>query len=162
MTRERAMNKIQSNFKFPVFSLIMTTLCVWGMVLVGCAEPQATDSGIINKKTQDVGEFDAEGEAQIADLQVKPSANPYASAGAYGFAISEISKQTVQRALQFFQAEHGRFPKDHEEFMTQIIEKNNIQLPVLPGKRRYQYDVEKHELVVVEAEKKSVGGVDEK
>jgi hypothetical protein len=44
-------------------------------------------------------------------------------------------------------------PKDHEEFMTQIIKKNNIQLPVLPGGRQYQYDVENAELVVVEAEK---------
>ena len=148
------MNNKQPRFEFPCSSFTITVLFVWGMVLVGCAEPQATNTGIINKKTQEIGEFDADGEAQIADLQVKPSANPYASAGAYGFAISEISKQTVQRALQFFQAEHGRFPKDHEEFMTQIIEKNNIQLPVLPGKRRYQYDVENHELVVVEAEEK--------
>ena len=158
MTRERTMNNKRPRFEFPVSTFLMTTLCVWGMVLVGCAEPQATDTGIINKKTQEVGEFDADGDAQIADLQVKPSANPYASAGAYGYAISEISKQTVQRALQFFQAEHGRFPKDHEEFMTQIIEKNNIQLPVLPGERRYQYDVEKW--VPNESELTAIGQLD--
>ncbi len=135
------------------------------ILMIGCGEPRTAskqppakkqneaDSGsIINKTTQDIGEFDAKGEAKEADLQVKTSANPLASMGAYGYAVGEISKQSIQRAVQLFQAEHGRFPKDHEEFMSQIIKKNNIQLPVLPGKRRYQYDVENHELKVVEAE----------
>lgn len=148
---------INSKTLMPSFSqiqsVVLTAIGISVLAWVGCMEPEQADTGIINKKTQDIGEFDAQGDAKVADLQVKTSMNPYASAGAYGYAISEISKQTVQRALQFFQAEHGRFPKDHEEFMTQIIEKNNINLPVLPGKRRYQYDVENHELVVVEADK---------
>ena len=156
------MHKTQSKFEPVSSAAILTAVCVVVVALVGCAEPQPADTGIINKKTQEIGEFEADGDAQVADLQVKPSANPYASAGAYGYAVSEISKQTVQRALQFFQAEHGRFPKDHEEFMTRIIEQNNIQLPVLPGKRRYQYDVENHELVVVEAAKKTADGDDVK
>ena len=45
----------------------------------------------------------------------------------------------------------GHFPKDYDEFMTQIIKANNIQLPVLPGGKQYQYDVENHRLVVVDA-----------
>jgi hypothetical protein len=105
------------------------------------------------KKTQEVGEFKPEDGEKIADLQVKPSANPYASAGAYGFAVSEVSKIAVNQALQFFKAEHGRMPKDYDEFMSQIIKRNNIKLPVLPGNRRYQYDPAKYELVIVEAEK---------
>ncbi len=123
---------------------------------IGCSDPpQKADTGIINKKTQDIGEFDADGDAKIADLQVKPSGNPFAAAGAYGYAVSEISKLQIKQALGLFEAEHGRMPKDLEEFMTRIIKQNNIELPVLPGKRRYQYDVENHELVVVEAEKKT-------
>jgi hypothetical protein len=35
--------------------------------------------------------------------------------------------------------------------MEKIIKANNIQLPVLPGNKIYQYDVENHKLVVVEA-----------
>ena len=128
-----------------------TNVALLVLLLVGCGQPDTSNS-IINKKTQDIGEFAAEGESKEADLQVKSSAGPLASMGAYGYMISEISKQSIQRAIQFFQAEHGRFPKDHEEFMNEIIKKNNIQLPVLPGKRRYQYDVENHELKVVEAE----------
>ena len=129
-------------------------LCLFSIAMIsGCGESNVdTSDSIIGKKTQDIGEFKADGDAKEADLQVQPSANPLASMGAYGNMVSSISKQAIQRAVQLFQAEHGRFPKDHEEFMNEIIKKNNIQLPELPGKRRYQYDVENHELVVVEAE----------
>jgi hypothetical protein len=156
------MNTFHSRFKFATSTYIMTALSVLVVVLVGCAEPQAADTGIINKTTQEIGEFDADGDDQIADMQVKTSASPLAAMGAYGSTISQISKIQVQRALQLFEAINERFPKDHEEFMTEIIKKNKIELPVLPGKRRYQYDVENHELVVVEAEKKNVDGIGEK
>jgi hypothetical protein len=147
------MNKSRSPKPLSLFCLFGLTV----LLITGCADPEpvADDpnaGSIINKTTQEIGEFDAEGNDKIADMQVKTSASPLAAMGAYGYAVGEISRQTVQRANQFFQAEHGRFPKDHEEFMEEIIKKNNIQLPVLPGKRRYQYNVEKHELVVVEAE----------
>ena len=36
--------------------------------------------------------------------------------------------------------------------MEKIIKRHKIELPVLPGKRQYQYDVENHELIVVEKE----------
>ncbi len=134
--------------------LLLAACCI---LLGGCAEPPASETssktGIIGKKTQEVGEFNSEDGEKIADLQVKSSANPYASAGAYGFAVSEVSKIAVNQALNLFKAEHGRMPKDYDEFMSQIIKRNNIQLPVLPGNRRYQYDPVKFELVVVEAEK---------
>lgn len=124
---------------------------------VGCADPAQVGNdpaekpqNIIGRKTQEVGEFEGD---QEADLQVKQSANPYAAAtGAYGFAVSEVSKMAVEKQLQIFNAMNDRYPKDHEEFMREIIKGGNIQLPVLPGNRRYQYDVENHELKVVEAE----------
>jgi hypothetical protein len=33
--------------------------------------------------------------------------------------------------------------------MEKIVKANNIRLPVLPYKGRYEYDVEKHELMIV-------------
>ena len=126
----------------------------------GCDAPkedvaQPAQKNIFQEKTQDIGEFDPNGNDEVADLQVKQSVIPQMSAMAAGYAISEISKQHITRARQFFHAIEGRYPKDHAEFMEKVIKQNNIQLPVLPGKRRYQYDVENHELVVVEAAKKS-------
>jgi len=136
--------------------LIFPLLCLTVFV-AGCAEPETSEEpktqSIINQKTDEIGEFKAGGDDKQADMQVKPNSGPLSAAGgAYGFAVGEISKQAIQRAVQFFQAEHGRFPKDHEEFMEKIVKANNLKLPVLPGKRRYQYDVENHELVIVEAE----------
>ena len=141
--------------------ILLCSLCI---MTFGCAEPERiknarlekerlekeaaaekSPSGIINKTTQDVGEYDPDGDAAIADLQVKASANPLAAAsGAYGYSVAEISKQAITRALQLFEATNERYPKDHEEFMEEILKKNNIHLPVLPGKRRYQYDVQNH------------------
>ncbi len=123
---------------------------------IGCAEPadeKPKKTGIIGKTTQDIGEYDPSGDAQEADQQVKSSANPLAAAGAYGYAAGTISKQTVERALQLFNAEHERYPKDHSEFMEKIIKANNIELPVLPGGDQYQYDVANHELKIIEGSK---------
>ncbi|MDG1875374.1 MAG: hypothetical protein P8J27_15785 [Mariniblastus sp.] len=135
---------------------ILPSICL-AIFLLGCAEPEQAEDpksqSIINQKTDEIGEFKTDGNDKQADMQVKSNAGPLSAVGgAYGFAVGEISKQAVQRAVQFFQAEHGRFPKDHAEFMEKIIKANSIKLPVLPGKRRYQYDVENHELVIVEAE----------
>lgn len=134
-------------------AVLVLFVCGASISLVGCGEPEVDMSNsIINKTTQDIGEFKDDGQTKEADLQVKTSANPMAALGAYGSAVSTLSKQQIKRAVDLFNGLHGRYPKDHEEFMEEIIKKNNIKLPELPGKRRYQYDVENHELKVVEAE----------
>ena len=136
--------------------------CLVGVLAlaVGCvppAEPQAKkdNRGIFDKTTQDVGEFDPEGDAKVDDGKVNQQhlATPGIGALAgYGPAVQKISKLGIEKALGFFNATHGRYPKDHEEFMEKIIKANDIQLPVLPGGRQYQYDVENHKLVVVAGE----------
>ena len=118
----------------------------------GCQEPQAAappkkDTGIINKVTQDIGE--AQPGAEQADLQAKGLG---VVPGAYGFAVSEIAKGQIKQAVELHRAANGSYPKDHDEFMSKVIKQNGIQLPVLPGGRQYQYDVENHELIVVEKE----------
>ncbi|MFK7770191.1 MAG: hypothetical protein AB8B55_23475 [Mariniblastus sp.] len=125
---------------------------------VGCVEPMAESKSekkpILNQTTQDIGEYDADGDgegAKLADTQVK-SNNPYGAAmQGYGFAAGQVSKLAIEKNIQLFHATTGRYPKDHEEFMTEIIKKYNLKLPQLPKSRKYQYDVEKHELVIVEA-----------
>ncbi len=54
----------------------------------------------------------------------------------------------VPHALQLFEAEHGRKPKTHEEFMEKIIQANRINLPELPPGHRYLYDPQAGELMV--------------
>jgi hypothetical protein len=58
---------------------------------------------------------------------------------------------SVVHALDLYEAEHGKRPKTHEEFMQQIIRPNNIRLPELPPGQTYRWDPtqgEKGELMV--------------
>lgn len=141
---------------FGVFSLMI--------LMVGCGRPTAEKfptkeekpkeklEPVLGRKTQEVGEFQP-GEQKESDLSVKAGSNPIAAyGGGATYAIAQSAKLGVTHALRMFNALEGRYPKDHEEFMEKIIKANGIQLPVLPGKRRYMYDVEKHELVIVDPE----------
>ena len=49
----------------------------------------------------------------------------------------------IEHAMKIYRAEHGHFPKTHDEFMKEIIKANSIKLPELPPGERYVYDAEK-------------------
>ena len=54
----------------------------------------------------------------------------------------------IPEAVKLFKATNGNGPKSHDDFMAQIIDANQIQLPELPAGQRYVYDPEKEELMV--------------
>ncbi len=54
----------------------------------------------------------------------------------------------VSHALKLYDAEHGSKPKTEEEFLTKIIQANNIRLPKLPDGSKYKYDPQQGELLV--------------
>lgn len=108
-------------------------------------------NNIIGKKTQEIGQFDPNAGAKVSDSKIHATDPITAPTSAYGPMLEQISKTHIEHALNLFNASEGRYPNSHEEFMTAIIKANNIQLPVLPGGKQYQYDVENHKLVVVEA-----------
>lgn len=127
-------------------------------LLIGCSnassQPAAPDNsgkGIFGKTTQEVGEFDANKANQVvSDQKIRASDPITAPLSAYGPIVEQGVKAQITYAIEIFRANNdGRYPKDHEEFMEQVIKANQIRLPVLPFKGRYMYDVEKHELVVV-------------
>ncbi len=124
--------------------------------LTGCGMQSLEDqtkkspNSIIGKKTQDVGQYDPNANAKVSNSKITATDPITAPTSAYGPMLEKISKSHIEHALNLFQATEGHFPKDHDEFMTQIIKANNIQLPVLPGGKQYQYDVENHRLVVVD------------
>ncbi len=105
----------------------------------GCTEakskPADDDSGkgIFGKKTQDIGEFEKNKANQVVSDQKVHATDPItAPLSAYGPMMESISKTQITHALNTFNALNERYPKDHAEFMEQIIKANNIQLPVLP------------------------------
>ncbi len=136
--------------RFPHGTLLL------GLILcAGCLESSGkpTDDsgkGIIGKKTQDIGQFDPNKPNQVVSDQKIRATDPITGPlSAYGPMVEKVSIESVNYAIELFNASEGRYPKDHEEFMEKIIKANNIQLPVLPHKGRYQYDAANHTLVVV-------------
>lgn len=127
------------------------------VVLAGCGDLTGSsntpaDRGIIGKTTQDIGQFNADANREISDGklgEIDPALGPLAPLKAYGPVLEQVTTLAVQQNLQLFYAEHGRYPKDHAEFMELIIKANSMQLPVLPARHEYQYDVENHKLIVV-------------
>jgi hypothetical protein len=138
------------------------TVCL--PTLAGCQKPaepavdqqkqaaKKDNRGIFGKTTQDIAEYDGAAGAVIDDGKVDEGQLATPGIGAlagYGPAAQLAAKQGVEKALQLFQAMHDRYPNSHDEFVQKVIKANNLRLPVLPGGRQYQYDVENHKLVVV-------------
>lgn len=145
---------------------LFATLALTGFVFFGCTGSQKetgnesasekSSSGIIGKTTQEIQEYDASRGEKVSDGAMKtPSPlNPLGAMNAYGPTAEKISKMGIKRAIDLFYAEHGRYPKDFDEFMSKIIKANNLELPVLPGGAEYRYDVENHELIIVKPDDK--------
>lgn len=120
----------------------------------GCGdlvEPQASQPKQTAKlkTTDDIGEFKAADGKQTVSSEVKIS-NPITGAlEAYEPTKQKIGELAIQKSVDIFNAIEGRYPKDHEEFMTKVIKANKIRLPALSPGKQYQYDVENHALMVV-------------
>ncbi|MCA9092523.1 MAG: hypothetical protein KDA68_03480 [Planctomycetaceae bacterium] len=133
-------------------------LCGFASVsLSGCMDSlekqvEKDPNGIIGKKTKEIGKLDPNKKDQKImkdDPEIQVSNPITAGLEVYGPALEKIYKLHVKHAIDLYKAEHDRYPRDYDEFMTDIIEANNIELPVLPGGLKYMYDEENHKLVVV-------------
>lgn len=127
-------------------------LCLFGCERAIEQQVAKSPNSILKKTTQDIGELNPADKPKISDSKVQITDPVTGPLQAYGPAMEQIAKLGIDQAVILFQAEEGRFPNSHEEFMTRIIKANNIRLPVLPGGAKYKYDVENHKLEVVKAE----------
>lgn len=135
-------------------------LCGVVFLFSGCVPPKSQEKPkpkpIVGETTQDIGEFDAGAGEEVDDGKAKLNIVTGA-AGAYGSAVQQVSNIAITQAVNLFHAAEGRYPKDHDEFMSKVIKKNNIRLAMLPHGRAYKYDVENHALVVVKVKKAEAG-----
>ncbi|MGL4462308.1 MAG: hypothetical protein ACRDD1_07025 [Planctomycetia bacterium] len=117
-------------------------------------EEQTKPTGsIIGKKTQDIGKFDEKVDGdKVASNEVKVTDPVLGSLEAYAPILQKNVADQIDYAMKLYEAEHGHLPKDYDEFMEKIIKANNIQLPVLPGKRRWMYDEKNRKLIAVETQ----------
>ena len=129
---------------------------------IGCSGPDTADTtdttdtqpkrprkSIFKQRTQEVGEFNAKDKKTVSDSKIKITSPLLGGLEAYGPLAEKVTKLAIDQHLNIFNATQGRFPKDHDEFMREIIKKNNLQLPKLPGGDTYEYDVANHKLVVI-------------
>src|SRR4051794_12562062 len=136
------------------------------VIAAGCEEPRnlggptavrapakpAEDTFIVGKRTQEVRNANAELQKGAIEGTTKITAkDPITLQGnAYVTIIGRNSILNIQHALDLWRAENDRFPKDYQEFMDEIIIKNNIALPKLPYYQKYGYDEKEHKLIILE------------
>lgn len=119
---------------------------------LGCKKPEP-NSGIIGKRTTEIGEYDPSSGAEISDSEAKPTnpLNPLGALSQYDKISQKIAGLGLELHLKNFYYTYERYPESHEEFMEKVIKPNpNLALPVLSGGKEYQYDVKNHKLLVVE------------
>ena len=137
----------------PSFAALVTA----SVFMSGCADaPETTTmkekSAPKPTMTDDIGEYDPGKGKEVVDSTVKVS-NPLTYAlDARESALEQVAEIPIIQGVQLFHATEGRYPKDHEEFMTRVIKANKIKLPKLSEGMRYEYDVENHKLMIVREE----------
>jgi hypothetical protein len=108
---------------------------------------------IVGQRTQDIRDANAEiksGQARQASTRIVAKDPITIQGNAYVSIIGRASILNIEHAVDLYQAENGRYPKDINEFMEEIIKKNNIALPMLPHYQEYGYDAPQHKLIILE------------
>jgi hypothetical protein len=108
---------------------------------------------IIGRRTTDIRNATNElqkGGAQIASTKIVKKDYITLQGNAYVSIIGQSSILSIQQAMDLYHAANDRYPKDYDEFMTEIIKANNIALPVLPPYQKFGYDENEHKLIILE------------
>jgi hypothetical protein len=64
--------------------------------------------------------------------------------------VGRSSVLSIQHSMDLYHATNEHYPKDLDEFMTEIIKPNGIALPQLPPRQKYSYDAKEHKLIIIE------------
>ncbi len=108
---------------------------------------------IVGKRTQEIKNAAPElekGGAKVATTKITATDYITLQGNAYVTSIGRTSMLSIQHAMDLYHAANDRYPKDYEEFMSEIIRANNIALPQLPYYQKYGYDEKEHKLIVLE------------
>ena len=146
-------NSMNTNsiFRAVSFGALVLVCISMGCVKPGSdvAEKKDKPEPILGKETQEIGEFNPDANRKLRDDKEGVNMVNSTMRGA-SHAIHEIARLQIKQSVEMFRAVEGRYPKSHEEFMEKVIKANGIKLPAPVTTAEYQYDVENHELLVVE------------
>jgi hypothetical protein len=115
--------------------------------------PAKQSGPIIGKRTTDIRNAAVEvnkGGAKTVKPRITAKDYITLQGNAYASIIGQTSVLAIQHAMDLYHASNDRYPKDYNEFMTEIIKANNIALPQLPPYQKYGYDENEHKLVILE------------
>jgi hypothetical protein len=118
--------------------------------------PAARSRSILGRTTQEVRDApteEAAGAQRIEKPEITGQDYITVTGQAYSVILGRSAILSIQHAVDLFNAENGRYPKDYDEFKREIIAKNRIQLPLLPAHQKYGYDAQEHKLVILEYRK---------
>ena len=110
---------------------------------------------IVGKRTKEIRNASTEvkrGGVTVASTKITAKDPITLSGNAYVSIIGQTSILNIQHAIDLYHAENDRYPKNYDEFMSDIIKANNIALPQLPNYQKYGYDESEHKLVILEDE----------
>lgn len=108
---------------------------------------------IVGRRTQDIKNAKTEvqkGGANVVTPKITAKDPITLQGNAYVSIIGQTSILSIQHAMDLYHATNDRYPKDYEEFMTEIVKANSIALPQLPFYQKYGYDEKEHKLVILE------------
>jgi hypothetical protein len=153
--------------------LWLVSLGLW--LASGCTEPRNVGGGannpppappkdnfIVGKTTQEVRpptEQPPPG-AQVAPAKITAKDPITITGNAYVVAVNSTAFSNVKHAIDLWQAENGRYPKDYQEFKDEILKPDKpdgLRLPRLPFYQEYGYDEKEHKLVIWEYPDKKAG-----
>lgn len=118
----------------------------------GAAKEGAAKEGADSKEdayTHRKAEVGVTGKGQYGDMSGKPMSIVTVPVSTY-FQAKEraVFDMQIPQAMNLYKASNGSFPATQEEFISNIIKANNIQLPQLPPGSQYYYDAKNAQLMV--------------
>jgi hypothetical protein len=120
------------------------------------AKPPAKQSGpIIGRRTTDIRNASTElnqGGAKVASPKIVAKDPITLQGNAYVSIVGRSSVLSIQHSMDLYHATNERYPKDLDEFMSEIIKPNGVALPQLPPYQKYAYDEKEHKLIILEYE----------
>ncbi len=140
-------------------------LALCALLPAGCEEPKNVagakprppaakkeDAFIVGQKTQEVRELakEVKNGANVVTPRITARDPITLQGNAYVSSIGQIAIGNIKHTMDLYQAENGRYPATHDEFMEEIIRKGQIALPRLPHYQKYSYDPAEHKLVILE------------
>lgn len=150
---------------FAVFGFLLVVAFLVDSVFTGCGKPVPVDSSKVpststptptpapapeeEKFVEVKADVGVTHKADWEDSSEKAMSIVTVPLATY-FKAQEMSvfRMQIPSAMNLYKAEIGEFPKTEEEFMKNIIEKNQIILPELPEGDSYFYNPETAELMV--------------